>query len=175
MLCALAAEAHLTSPRLTVRFGLFLDFASFSLGPRAIHLALLLVGLLLESLRGLLGIARWGFAFLVVGSLLFIHGLRRCRGHARAQLSRGRSCQRTSMIQNTPWSSSHTVPSMTGRRFSRYTPRAIGARTLKRNSPTSPGATVGVNVVAIRSSHSQSAAIPSRYGSLSSRFRPRFA
>ena len=39
---------------------------------------------------------------------------KRCRWPRRS--SRG---QRTSMIQNTPWSSSHTVPSMTGRRFNR--------------------------------------------------------
>src|SRR5207247_3636986 len=82
---------------------------------------------------------------------------------------------RTTISQKTPWSSIQTVPSMTGRRFRRYVPKSVGARTLKRNSAISPDATVGAVVVAIRSSHSQSAAIPRRYGSLSSPLSPRFA
>ena len=100
---ALAAEPHLTTLGSVTRVGFFLRLASLLLGPRAIRLALLLVGLLLESLRGLLRIARRGLAFLVVGSLLLSFMPGYVAGDMPGRNSAaGASDQRTSMIQKTP-------------------------------------------------------------------------
>ena len=79
------------------------------------------------------------------------------------------------MTMNTPESSIHVTPSITGRRGRRYVPGAMGARTLNVNVPVWPGPTVASVVVARRLPESQPSFMP-RFANVSvSPLSPRFA
>src|SRR5207245_2463054 len=79
------------------------------------------------------------------------------------------------MTMNTPESSIHVTPSITGRSGRLYVPGAIGARTLNVKVPVCPGGTVLSTVVARRFAESHPLFIPRFAKTSESPLRPRFA